>query len=176
MPGGSQPQLRLHSAHLRLLDFLFYTPDMRFVSLAAALGVTKPEAGLPGSLAQDVFGFTTLSKPHRLRPLLRVQARMKSVFQASLSEAELSPSLWAERRNTWYCSKRRTDRIATLGLGTVQPCACIQDLNPSPSVQPRVKYESPHCQPAHRPTLLLPVFMETPHQSREMYELHKYKG
>lgn len=61
---------------------------MRFVSLAAALGVTKPEAGLPGSLAQDVFGFTTLSKPHRLRPLLRVQARMKSVFQASLSEAE----------------------------------------------------------------------------------------
>ena len=32
---------------------------MRFVSLAAALGVTKPEAELPVSLAQDVFGFTT---------------------------------------------------------------------------------------------------------------------
>lgn len=60
---------------------------MRFVSLAAALGVTKPEVGLPGSLAQDVFGFTTLSKPHRLRPLLMVQARMKSVFQAYLRQS-----------------------------------------------------------------------------------------
>lgn len=73
--------------------------------------------------------------------------------------------------------RRASVRTATRSLSTTQPCACIAaSIHLLQLSQPRVKYERPHCQPAHMPALLCPVFMETPHQSRETYELYKYKG